>query len=282
MKNFKTHFTLTLFVSMLCLISCGEKKPTEAALTVESNLGRMSGLASFDTQLTLQPKTNAEGVYIVSIPLNINSTVGTNRSSINFTVEMFDNNHSSLGLIDKISYRCEPDYDSNCNFRISGIARAELEMKMNPEMWNKICTEGAILRLSIDAPSYQKFTNFATNSDYLGGNSEGYDDGYYDESNSNEASYDDYEEPSSSKSSGSTNWDELLDAYEKYVDSYIAMLKKAMKGDASAMSEYPTLLEKAQEFANKCSAGKNEMTPAQAARLGKISLKMVEEAQKLQ
>ena len=60
---------------------------------------------------------------------------------------------------------------------------------------------------------------------------------------------DDDEEVKSGKSS--ENWDKVLDDYESYVDSYLKLYKKAMDGDASAMSEYINMLDKAQSFQRK-------------------------------
>lgn len=44
---------------------------------------------------------------------------------------------------------------------------------------------------------------------------------------------------------GSENWNKMLDDYDAYVTDYIKLYKKAMKGDQSAISEYPALMEKA-------------------------------------
>lgn len=82
-------------------------------------------------------------------------------------------------------------------------------------------------------------------------------------------------------SSSNEDWDELLDSYEQYVDKYISYLKKASKGDLSAISEYPSLMEKAQEFDNKIKNVENDMSVSQWARYNKISMKMLEAAQNM-
>lgn len=81
-----------------------------------------------------------------------------------------------------------------------------------------------------------------------------------------------------SSSSSSKDWDALLDSYEKYVDQYIVYVKKAAKGDASALSEYPALMEKAEEFSNKMENAQGEMTPSQWSRYMKITSKMTKAA----
>ena len=94
-----------------------------------------------------------------------------------------------------------------------------------------------------------------------------------DDSESDSDVDDDY-----SSSSGSTDWDELLDSYENYVDKYIAFLKKAKDGDASAMSEYPKLLKSAQEYSEKISKAKGDLSSSQLARYMKIEQKMLNAA----
>ena len=68
--------------------------------------------------------------------------------------------------------------------------------------------------------------------------------------------------------------DDLLNAYEKYVNQYIATLAKAKNGDASAMAEYAKLLQKATDLQKKLEKVKGDMTPAQMNRLLKIMQKL--------
>lgn len=80
-------------------------------------------------------------------------------------------------------------------------------------------------------------------------------------------------------STSSEDWDELLKSYEEYVDKYISYLKKASKGDMDALSEYPALLEKAQEFSDKMKNAESDMSASQWAKYNKITMKMLEAAQ---
>lgn len=79
---------------------------------------------------------------------------------------------------------------------------------------------------------------------------------------------------SNGNSSGSNDWDEVLDEYEDYVDKYISLYKKAMKGDASALSEYPGLMKKAESFSTKLQKAGNDLSAAQMSRYTKITMKM--------
>ena len=93
---------------------------------------------------------------------------------------------------------------------------------------------------------------------------------------SESSSNDDDDDISSSKSS--TNWDAVLDEYESYVNQYIAFMKKAQKGDMSAMNDYPKMLEKAERFSDKLDDAEDEMTSTQLSRYMKITNKMANAA----
>lgn len=78
----------------------------------------------------------------------------------------------------------------------------------------------------------------------------------------------------SDNASDSEDWDKALDDYEAYVDSYIKLLKKAQAGDLSAMSEYPTCLEKAEAFGKKFDNAKGSMSTKQIKRYTDITMKI--------
>ena len=100
----------------------------------------------------------------------------------------------------------------------------------------------------------------------------------FDDSSSDD-SYDDSYIGSSSESS---DWDELLDSYEQYVDDYISLLKKAKSGDVSALSEYASVFDDANELSDKLQNAKSEMSASQLSRYNKITMKMAKAAQELQ
>ena len=101
------------------------------------------------------------------------------------------------------------------------------------------------------------------------------DDSYSDD-------YDSDSDVDTSSSSGSEDWDALLDSYEKYVDKYVSYIKKAAKGDMTALAEYPSLMEKAQEFSDKLQNAKGDMSASQWTRYNNISMKMMKAAQEMQ
>ena len=103
-------------------------------------------------------------------------------------------------------------------------------------------------------------------------------EGDIDVSDNDDSEYDD----SDTSSSGSEDWDELLDSYENYVDKYISYMKKAAKGDMTALAEYPSLMEKAQDYSDKLQKAQGEMSTSQWARYNKITMKMAKAAQEMQ
>lgn len=92
------------------------------------------------------------------------------------------------------------------------------------------------------------------------------------------SSVDSDDDDDSYSSSGSQDWDALLDSYEEYVDKYISYAKKAAKGDISALSEYPALMEKAQEFSEKMQNAQGDMSSSQWSRYMRITNKMTQAA----
>ena len=59
-------------------------------------------------------------------------------------------------------------------------------------------------------------------------------------------------------------------------------MKKAANGDASAMAEYPALMQKAQEYSEKMSGVQGDMSASQWARYMKITKKLTAAAQNMQ
>ena len=77
------------------------------------------------------------------------------------------------------------------------------------------------------------------------------------------------------------DFDKMLDNYENYIDQYLVLYQKAMNGDQTAMMEYPSLMEKAQELEKsmKDAQDNNKLTVQQAKRMNDINFKMLEAMQ---
>ncbi len=91
-------------------------------------------------------------------------------------------------------------------------------------------------------------------------------------------SHEDYDS-SASSSSSSEDWDEILDSYERYVDDYITLFRKAKNGDMSAITEYASLLEEANTLSEKLQNAKDGLSNSQLSRYNKITMKMAQAAQ---
>lgn len=81
---------------------------------------------------------------------------------------------------------------------------------------------------------------------------------------------------SSPSSATNTNWDSVLDEYEKFVDNYITLYKKATAGDMSAITEYANCLESAEKLQEKLDNAQSSLTSAQLSRYTRITNKMLD------
>ena len=117
-----------------------------------------------------------------------------------------------------------------------------------------------------------------SNSSYSSSSYNASKDSYSDDSTSSYNASNDENNESSSSESSSNDWDSVLDEYEKYVDEYISMYKKAMAGDVSALSSYIGLLESAEKLSDKLDDAEDDMTTSQMNRYMKITQKMTSAA----
>lgn len=89
---------------------------------------------------------------------------------------------------------------------------------------------------------------------------------------------DDDNNVSFSSSTSDEDFDEFLEAYENYIDKYIALLKKAQDGDYSAMADAASLMSDAQEYGEKLQKMKGNLTAAQLAKFQKLQQKLLNAA----
>ena len=76
----------------------------------------------------------------------------------------------------------------------------------------------------------------------------------------------------------SGDWDELIGEYEKYVNNYISLYKKALSGDMSALSSYSKMLESAESLSERLKQAEDDMSESQIDRYLKITEKMISAA----
>ncbi len=75
--------------------------------------------------------------------------------------------------------------------------------------------------------------------------------------------------------------DAMLNEYERFVDKYISLLKKASKGDVSAMADYASYMESAESLSEKIDKCSGEMNAAQMRRYTEITNKMAKAASEM-
>ncbi|GAB6393209.1 MAG: hypothetical protein MdMp014T_2582 [Treponematales bacterium] len=73
--------------------------------------------------------------------------------------------------------------------------------------------------------------------------------------------------------SKSGNWDKLLDQYEKLVNDYVKLAKKAAVGDLSSLSAAQKLVQQYSELEEKIEKASNDLTSAQSKRFADIAAK---------
>jgi hypothetical protein len=100
-------------------------------------------------------------------------------------------------------------------------------------------------------------------------------------SSSNYSDNEDNKKERYSSSTGTENWDKVLDSYENYIDQYIKLLKKAENEDMDAMSEYAEMMEKATDLTEKLENADDELTTSQMSRFVKLQTKLATAASEL-
>lgn len=81
--------------------------------------------------------------------------------------------------------------------------------------------------------------------------------------------------------SSNSNYDELLKSYENYIDQYIRLLKKAKNNDMSALSEYPSMMKKAQDLQSKIGNVQGQLNSSQIHKFAKLQEKLANAALEL-
>ena len=286
---------LTLFMA-----SCGNSgkgetgdsdNPNEVKLKVDMDLGELGEYLTVDDEVLIKlEEAEEDGVqgYVItsSIGVNVKKTVASNYS-FGFDAEILDGNHIRIANFPSFEIESKRDYDNGdySSVLYSGQKWATVKVgtkkedweKKDHEMWEKIRKEGVYIRIE---PRYSSAKFVA----YKGSNNSSSEGMTSDDSSSDDdiaSISDESDDDIVSTSSGSEDWDELLKSYEQYVDKYISYLKKASKGDMTALSEYPALMEKAQKFSEKMKNAQSDMSASQWAKYNKITMKMLEAAQNM-
>ena len=264
MKTFKYFAMAAIAVVALVFASCGGSKSDDTFdvvvdnTTIGGKLSKYFSLAdkTYKYNKGIIDKVTVELTCIEPLPENLKAYIG---------VEVLDEDGTviSAGKPDAWSFN---DYEVLRQVSPGQTVTIEIENHQNVGE-----EKPAKIRLS----SIVEEDDDSTSSSYSSDSDD--DDSSLDDDDSSDDDSD-----TASSSSGSQDWDALLNSYEQYVDKYISYMKKAAKGDMSALSEYPALMEKAQEFSEKMENAQGDMSASQWARYMKITNKMTQAAANMQ
>ena len=274
-----------MVVLTVCLTSCGSKgDENSVTLKVEAELGPLADYIKVtDQEVVVKMSDEKEDsvdykVIQSSLALEVIESVATKYSSnFDFEVEVLDKDH--VEIVTLPNYEIEPNYDRD-NGKLkyviyAGSVRAQMKNRAkvaeftpeDQEKWNKILKEGVyiVIKPRSSNQEYEEYKGKSSNTEVI--------------DSSSSTITEDEDESISSSSTGSADWDSMLDSYEQYVNKYIALMKKVSNGDMTAMAEYAGLMQKAQELSDKISGAQGDMSASQWARYMKITTKMTTTAQ---
>lgn len=263
---------LTLAVcTMLFLASCGGAKDATKELDISSAevLGDSADIVSVvDGKYTLVGKVTTDITQTLSIKIKLKLEEPISEKDIEigygWQVEILDKNGTSL--IDNLVLKTE-EISKLKKFVTESEEGAEEEFTFeynlgNDDLYSKIMEEAN--GLTLNGVSYRKSDN-----------------GYISTSDESAEEETTSDEDTETADVSSGDFDDVLNAYNEYVDKYIAYCKKAAKGDMSALSEYPELMQKAQEFGEKLQNAQGDATPEQWAKYMKIQAKFTKAIQEM-
>lgn len=259
-----------LFAICLCAIAflafCGGPKDATKELEISNAevLGDSADVVSIvDGTYTLVGvvPTDITQTLSIKIKLRLERPIQDKDLHISgWNLEILDKNGTSL--LDKLILKDSED-SKLLKFVTEGKEGEEKEFTFqysiaNGDLYKKIMNDAANINL--------KDVSFYKEQYYSSESSEVTDEETTDTDSNTDVESDDI---------SSNNVDEILKTYSEYVDKYIKFMKKAANGDLSAMTEYASLLKKAQEFDEKLKEVKGDMTTAQMNKFLEIQKKML-------
>ncbi len=284
----KNYYLLAIFAALsvlsVGLSACGGGGDKDAAtLKVESELGELGNYISIndsEVKITKSEVTEDNEEYVLlqsNLAVSVNQSVACNYGNgFNMKAIVLDKDHNEIAPIGNFVLEVKTNYENDDYSYIlnSGSTRAQFKEGGKKEtwndeaqaMWDKICKDGAYLLLK----PYEEDAKYVEAAN-AGGSSSSL-------SSDDEEGDADNEELADSNSG---DMDDFLDAYESYVDKYIATLKKASDGDMSALTEYAALLDEANEYGDKLSKASGSLTAAQLKRYTQIHEKMLKAASEI-
>lgn len=253
--------SITFILGTSLLISCGKDIPKEKTINV--NNVAISGIAKkhiavVDGSYTI--KWVEEEKVIIPIKLKLVKSINIKKPKMgNITLVPLDKSGVAIPLGNYNNF--SPDTMSDWG-KVKDLLRGEVGETVTVifECGGIFLKEEHIEKIMTETESFEiTRTEISSDAD---------DNEPVSQSSSNS-------EKKTSKNNG--NWDKLLDDYDSYVDKYVKLYKKAMAGDNSALSEYPSLMQKAEKLQTSLAKAQsdNSLTASQAGRMMKIQNKML-------
>lgn len=268
----KKFILFSIAASFLLACSGGDTKKESNSITLptELQLGDFADYATFPNELTIKlaeeqsessaekkSETNSEKIKVfVTLSVDVTKSVASN---YNFGCELsvVDADYTEIAYFNNVYLDSKTEIGEEYGHKLAkGPQHQKTEKEFTSEEWDKIKTKGAYIIIKVGG-LFKKYKPYGDNNSY---------------------------EPtiSSSDNSSDGNLDDLLDSFESYVDKYISLMRKARNGDASALSEYPDMLEEAQSLSEKIQNASGQLNASQLEKYQRINNKMLKAAQELQ
>ena len=273
-KTFRRHYLQAAVIILIGLVmqGCGGKKE----LTVKLQSSKVKGLLgdyleAKSGEYKIQ-KTKEDGSeWSISVPLKKlkKSADACNNYNINIDLDLLDSKGQPLAT--EVPFRASTSYvDGNkiCNLiQTDNTGEDFIVFRASKSLGNEI-------KLPDDISS------FAVTSDvrYKGNNEPAKS---LDEDFSKSASSSSDKSPDDNTVSGSQDWDKLLKDYEAYTDKYISLMQKVKKNDASAMSDYQDMYEKAEKLGKDLDKAQSKLSSEQLSKMLQIQTKLANAAMEM-
>lgn len=248
----------------LLVASCGGRKSTEPAditvkaeeTTVGGTLGQYVTLNAGDYTVQIDESGATSLTVNLSVEAIPELSESKSLSGVKATVNFLDANKTP------ISVDITENYNSELSDALkSGASKLSFNFRdgyLSDDKIKLIKEKAKYIEVDVSGSLYEKSSSSSSTSS--------------ESSSSDESDADESVESSSSTSSSDINaW---LDKYEKAMDTYVKLAKKASSGDITAMTEMASYLDQVNDLYSDLEKVESDMTPAQAARLSKIYAKM--------
>ncbi len=251
----KLKFLSMALIAMMA-VSCGGKKDSSYSVkaedaTVGGTLGEYVALKTGDYTIL----TNNDNSISMTVTFEVKALPSDKKIqsySIDSKIILLDENKSPLGV--------------------------ELDLKVTDKDELATALENGSAKLSLKFEEYDRdAVEIVSKAKYI----EASVSGKFSDPNEESGTYSVADEPSNdsevseaSSSVSNADIDAWIDKYERLMNTYVSLAKKAKNGDMSAINEYASYASQLNELYSDLENVSANMTPAQTSRLARIYAKM--------